>query len=145
VPKWHESSLLPYSTSFISVTCWTQLQASLTSWAPPDAKPWYLCVWKDVRLNIIEFSYTLNSSVFSPPGLSQGIRGRASLIMRTIFSLPGVDARVPPPLVLRPDLIDPYYSLFSSVSGRNINSLLKEAMSLLLRSNLTLRGSIWFC
>jgi len=145
VPKWHESSLLPYSTSFISVTCWTQLQASMTYWAHPNAKPWYLCVWKDVRLNIIEFSYALNSSVFSSPGFSQGIRGRASLIMRTIFPLPGVDAGVPPPLVLRPDLIDPCYSLLPSVSGRNMNSLLEEAMSLLLRSNLTLWGSIWFC
>jgi len=136
--------LLSYSTSFISVTCWTQLQASLTSWAHPNAKSWYLYVRKNVTLNIIEFSYALNSSVFSPPGLSQGIRGRASLIMRTIFPLPGVDARVPPPLVLRPNLIDPCYSLLPSVSSRNMNSLLEEAMSLLLRSNLTLRGSTWF-
>jgi hypothetical protein len=65
-------------------------------------------------------------------------RERISLTRRTTFPLPKVGAGVPLPLVLGPNLMDPYPLLLSLVLNWNLNSLPEAVVFLFLGSNPTL-------
>ena len=73
---------------------------------------------------------------FSREGMTNN-REKISLTRRTTFPLPEVGAGVPLPLVLGPNLMDPYPLLLPLVLNWNQNSLPEAVVSLFLGSNPT--------